>query len=130
MQQNAISLQVAASLVLCTFMSAPIMYVSARMVLITYATEDQYSHIISDTQKDVTVVTCICVVRMHTLDVIIHYNNIILPVLLLFYHSFQVWVFMLFLLARRYRSYAHVFVMHLMVAMVSSILHFPIQLSI
>lgn len=28
-------------------------------------------------------------------------------------------MFVLFLLARRYRSYAHVFVMHLMVAMVS-----------
>ena len=58
------SLQVAASLVLCTFMSAPIMYVSARMVLITYASESEYSHIISDTQKDVTVVTCICVVSI------------------------------------------------------------------
>ena len=99
------------------------MYVSARMVLITFATEDQYSHIISDTQKDVTVVTCICVVRMHTLNIIIHYLSMIL-----FYHSFQVWVFMLFLLARRYRSYAHVFVMHLMVAMVSSILQrVPVQ---
>ncbi len=111
------SLQVAASLVLCTFMSAPIMYVSARMVLITYATEDQYSHIISDTQKDVTVVTCICVVSMHALD-----SDSMLCVTL-FYHSIQAWVFMLFLLARRYRSYAHVFVMHLMVAMVSSSLH-------
>lgn len=58
------SLQVAASLVLCTFMSAPIMYVSARMVAITYATEDQYSHIISNTHKDVTIVTCICVVSI------------------------------------------------------------------
>ena len=44
------------------------MYVSARMVLITYATESQYSHIISDTQKDVTVVTCICVVSMYALQ--------------------------------------------------------------
>ena len=60
--------QIAASLVLCTFMSAPIMYVSARMVLITYATDDQYSHIISDTQKDVTIVTCICVVSKCTLS--------------------------------------------------------------
>ena len=62
------SVQVAASLVLCTFMSAPIMYVSARMVLITYATESQYSRLISDTQKDVTVVTCICVVSMCSLS--------------------------------------------------------------
>ena len=70
--KNNFSLQVAASLVLCTFMSAPIMYVSARMVLITYATESQYSHIISDTQKDVTVVTCICVVSVYTLTELIN----------------------------------------------------------
>ena len=56
--------QVAASLVLCTFMSAPIMYVSARMVLITYATYDEYASIITTTQRDVTIVTVICVVRI------------------------------------------------------------------
>ena len=56
------TLQVAASLVLCTFMSAPIMYISARMVLVTYATVEEYSHIITSTQKDVTIVTVVCVV--------------------------------------------------------------------
>ena len=56
-------MQVAASLVLCTFMSAPIMYISARMVLVTYATAEEYAHIITSTQTDVTIVTAICVVR-------------------------------------------------------------------
>ena len=46
-------------------MSAPIMYVSARMVLITYATYDEYAHIITDTQRDVTIVTVICVVCLN-----------------------------------------------------------------
>lgn len=80
---------IAASLVLCTVLSAPIMYISARMVLITYASSDQYARIILNTRRDVTVITVVSVVC----------------------------VFVLFLLARRYRSYIHVIIMHLMVAM-------------
>lgn len=79
---------VAASLVLCTFMSAPIMYVAARMVLVPYASSKQYDSIISDVQQDVSIISAICVVL----------------------------IFALFMFARRYRSYIHVFIMHLMVA--------------
>ena len=55
--------QVAASLVLCTFLSAPIMYVAARMVLIPYATTEQYHAIISDVQRDVAIPSALGVVR-------------------------------------------------------------------
>ena len=53
----------AASLVLGTFMSAPIMYLAARMALIQYATLDQYSNIISTTRQDVSIVAIISLVR-------------------------------------------------------------------
>jgi len=43
-------------------MSAPIMYLSARMVLIQYTSHDQYSQIIDDTRRDVTIITLISVV--------------------------------------------------------------------
>ena len=55
--------QVATSLVLCTFLSAPIMYVIARMALITYASIDEYHSVIAESQRDVTIVACICLVR-------------------------------------------------------------------
>ena len=59
---HSISRQIAASLVLCTVLSAPIMYISARMVLITYASSDQYARIIENTRRDVTVITVVSVV--------------------------------------------------------------------
>ena len=46
---RVIFMQVASSIVLCTFMSAPIMYVSARLVLITKASDAQYDHVIENT---------------------------------------------------------------------------------
>ena len=48
---------------LCTFLSAPIMYISARMVLIHYASEDQYHTIISDVQRGVCILSAISVVH-------------------------------------------------------------------
>lgn len=44
-------------------MSAPIMYLAARMVLIQYATLDQYSNIISTTRQDVSIIAIISLVR-------------------------------------------------------------------
>ena len=38
------------------------MYISARMVLITYASSDQYARIIENTRRDVTVITVVSVV--------------------------------------------------------------------
>ena len=46
-----------------TFMSSPIMYLAARMVLIQYATLDQYSDIISTTRQDVSIIAIISLVR-------------------------------------------------------------------
>ena len=56
--------QVAASLVLCTFFSAPIMYLSARMILVVYPTltHEDYDDVIQDCRRDVSIVTCISVV--------------------------------------------------------------------
>ena len=56
-------LQVASSIVLCTFMSAPIMYVSARLVLITEASDTQYDNVIQNTRRDVTAVALAGLVR-------------------------------------------------------------------
>jgi hypothetical protein len=56
------ALQVAASLVLCTFLSAPIMYIAARMVLIPSVSNQQYDDIISDAQQDVGIASIIGVV--------------------------------------------------------------------
>ena len=44
-------------------MSAPIMYLAARMVLIQYATLDQYSDIINTTRTDVSIIAIISLVR-------------------------------------------------------------------
>ena len=71
--------QIAASLVLCTFMSAPIMYISARMVLVSYASDEQYSSIIEEAQRDVSFVTLICVVS--AVCVYVHANNSWPPVI-------------------------------------------------
>ena len=60
--------QVATSLVLCTFLSAPIMYVTARMALVTYSTIDQYHAVIAESQRDVTIVACLCLVRGRRLN--------------------------------------------------------------
>ena len=51
--------QVASSIVLRTFMSAPIMYISARLVLITKASDAQYENVIQNTRRDVTIVALI-----------------------------------------------------------------------
>ncbi|XP_064401866.1 lysosomal cholesterol signaling protein-like [Halichondria panicea] len=86
---------VAASVVLCTFFSAPIMYLSARMILVlSSVTSDNYNNVIMDSRNDVSIVSCVSVA----------------------------FVFILFLLARRYRSFVHVFVMHLMVAMLVEVI--------
>ena len=48
-------------------MSAPIMYVSARLVLITKASDAQYDHIIENTRRDVTAVALIGLVRVKSI---------------------------------------------------------------
>ena len=40
-------------------MSAPIMYISARLVLITKASDAQYENVIQNTRRDVTIVALI-----------------------------------------------------------------------
>ena len=73
--------QVASSIVLCTFMSAPIMYVSARLVLISEASVSKYTQVIENTRRDVTAVALISVVcltfSMYTLLVLIAVSTII-----------------------------------------------------
>ena len=43
-------------------MSAPIMYVSARMVLIQFETDSEYAYLILNSKRDVSVVAMACVV--------------------------------------------------------------------
>ena len=44
--------QIASSIVLCTLMSAPVMYLTARMVLVQYTSSVNYSGIIETTRRD------------------------------------------------------------------------------
>lgn len=48
--------QIASSIVLCTLMSAPVMYLTARMVLVQYTSDVNYTDIIEDTRKDTAAV--------------------------------------------------------------------------
>lgn len=55
-------MQVASTLVFGTILSAPIMYVSARMVLIQFESDDEYAYLISNSKRDVSIVAMACVV--------------------------------------------------------------------
>ncbi|XP_065897490.1 lysosomal cholesterol signaling protein-like isoform X2 [Dysidea avara] len=78
------------ALVFCTFLSAPIIYISARMALVRNVNSQDYHDIITDTRTDCSVVSIVSVVI----------------------------VLGLFIAARRHRSHVHIFIMHLMAAMV------------
>ena len=54
--------QVASTLVFGNLLSAPIMYVSARMVLIQFASVDDYSYIIANSKRDISILAMACVV--------------------------------------------------------------------
>ena len=45
-------------------MSAPIMYVSARMVLIQFESDNEYAYLISNSKRDVSIVAMACVVSL------------------------------------------------------------------
>ncbi|XP_065897494.1 lysosomal cholesterol signaling protein-like isoform X2 [Dysidea avara] len=78
------------ALVFCTFLSAPIIYISARMALVRNVKTYDYENVVTNTRTDCSIVSIVSVVV----------------------------VFCLFIMARRYRSHVHIFVMHLMTAMV------------
>jgi predicted permease len=87
-QYNVAVSIVASSLVLGTFLSAPIMYVSGRMILVKFTSKDSYDDIISNTKLNACSISILCLC----------------------------WVMLLFVLSRRYKSYLHVIIMHLMLA--------------
>ena len=58
-------------------MSAPIMYISARLVLITKASDAQYENVIQNTRRDVTIVALIGLVSkfLYTMVALLLYKN-------------------------------------------------------
>ena len=52
----------------CTFLSAPIIYLSARMALIHNVDENSYESIVSDTRTDSSIVSIACLVSGHAYD--------------------------------------------------------------
>ena len=57
--------QVGPASVFCTFLSAPIIYVSARMALVHNVDENSYENIVNDTRTDSSIVSFICLVSGH-----------------------------------------------------------------
>ena len=62
---SAVFVQVGPALVFCTFLSAPIIYISARMALVSNVNSDDYHHVISDTRTDCSIVSIVSVVSKH-----------------------------------------------------------------
>ncbi len=52
-------------------MAAPIMYISARMVLITYASKDHYASILNNTRRDVMAISLACIVSFEGGNVVL-----------------------------------------------------------
>ena len=49
----------------CTFLSAPIIYVSARMALVDNVNAHSYENVVNDTRTDVSMVFIACLVSKH-----------------------------------------------------------------
>ncbi|XP_011402850.1 PREDICTED: integral membrane protein GPR155-like isoform X2 [Amphimedon queenslandica] len=79
---------IASSIVFGTLVSAPLMYVTARMVTVRWAEESSYEHTLYVTRLNASSIAILCLI----------------------------WVFILFILSKRYKSYTHTIVMHLMFA--------------
>ena len=58
------SLQVGPALVFCTFLSAPIIYISARMALVRNVSPYHYENIMTDTRTDCSIVSIVSVVSL------------------------------------------------------------------
>ena len=58
------SLQVGPALVFCTFLSAPIIYISARMALVRNVNHHDYKNIVTNTRTDCSIVSIVSVVRL------------------------------------------------------------------
>jgi len=56
------SLQIGPALVLCTSLSAPIIYLSARMVLVRDVNSNDYHSVIETTRTDSSIVSIVSVV--------------------------------------------------------------------
>ena len=56
------SLQVGPALVLCTSLSAPVIYLSARMALVRDVNSDDYHSVIKHTRLDCSIVSIVSVV--------------------------------------------------------------------
>jgi len=58
------SLQVGPALVFCTFLSAPIIYISARMALVRNVNHHDYKNIVTNTRTDCSIVSIVSVVSL------------------------------------------------------------------
>ena len=58
------SLQVGPAIVFCTFLSAPIIYISARMALVRNLSPYHYEKILADTRIDCSIVSIVSVVSL------------------------------------------------------------------
>ena len=58
-------MQVGPASVFCTFLSAPIIYISARMALVDNVGEHSYQSVVTDTRTDSSMVSIGCLVSEH-----------------------------------------------------------------
>ena len=59
------SLQVGPALVFCTFLSAPIIYISARMALVRNVKTYDYENVVTNTRTDCSIVSIVSVVSLY-----------------------------------------------------------------
>jgi len=62
---SAVFVQIGPALVFCTFLSAPIIYISARMALLRNVNSRDYHNVITDTRTDCSTVSIVSLVRKH-----------------------------------------------------------------
>ena len=75
---NVFNFQVATGMVACTFLSAPLMFVSAKMMTVVVDNEMDYKKLLLTTDFDFSVISLVCNVStfsIHTLTKPVPSNN-------------------------------------------------------
>ncbi|XP_072042067.1 LOW QUALITY PROTEIN: lysosomal cholesterol signaling protein-like [Amphiura filiformis] len=93
---------IATSLVLCTFASAPLMFITATLVMLPIATQDDYREVLQDITFDISLVGLIS----------------------------SLWIMLIFILGKRARRFPHEFTIQLALAQLLTVLGIIISTSI